>query len=204
MVAEKIYFPLLNYYAVIYLLTVKCITILSRLLLRNIISLVTVSCPSGWSNNPSNTKCFKYSANNESWDASEKKCKSDDGHLAAVTSLQELIVLQKLCSEDSKGCWVGGKLINGDWKWSDNSSCWNASTVPSSLIQSGCTNQSCFSSNLTDWCTLMINGTASLVAQGCNMSHAFLCMLDMGMCFPYKLVRNHLLFGLHFMKSNCC
>lgn len=142
----------------------------------------TVSCPSGWSSSPNNTKCFKYTASNESWDESEKQCKSYDGHLAAVTSLQELIELQKLCSDSSNGCWVGGRLISEDWKWSDNTSYWNAS------IQSGCTNRSCFSRNLTDLCTLMINGTTSLVAQGCNMSHAFLCMLDMGMRFFYKLM----------------
>ncbi|KAK6150235.1 hypothetical protein DH2020_017760 [Rehmannia glutinosa] len=138
-----------------------------------------VACPSGWSSNPSNTKCFKYAASDESWYDSEKQCTSYDGHLASVTSLQELVLLQKLCSENSKGCWVGGRFINGDWKWSDNTSYWNASIHPTMPIQSGCTNLSCPSSNSTDLCTLMINGTTSLVAQGCNMSHAFLCMLNM-------------------------
>ncbi|KAK4440371.1 C-type lectin receptor-like tyrosine-protein kinase [Sesamum alatum] len=135
-----------------------------------------VSCPSGWSGNPSNTRCFKFVATNESWAESEKQCTSYDGHLAAVTSLQELNLLQNLCSENSEGCWVGGRVLNEDWKWSDNTSYWNQSIIP---FHSGCTNQSCFSSNLTDLCTLMINGTASLVAQRCNTSHAFLCMLDM-------------------------
>ncbi|KAL0398094.1 UNVERIFIED_CONTAM: C-type lectin receptor-like tyrosine-protein kinase [Sesamum radiatum] len=121
-----------------------------------------VSCPSGWSGNPSNTRCFKFVASNESWDESEKQCTSYDGHLAAVTSLQELFVLQKLCSENSEACWVGGRVINENWKWSDNASYWNESISP---IHSGCTNQSCFSNNLTDLCTLMINGSASLVAQ---------------------------------------
>ncbi|KAL0352655.1 UNVERIFIED_CONTAM: C-type lectin receptor-like tyrosine-protein kinase [Sesamum angustifolium] len=135
-----------------------------------------VSCPSGSSGNPSNTRCFKFVASNESWDESEKQCTSYDGHLAAVTSLQELFVLQKLCGENSEACWVGGRVMDENWEWSDNTSYWNESISP---IHSGCTNQSCFSNNLTDFCTLMINGTASLVAQRCNMSHAFLCMLDM-------------------------
>ncbi|KAG8385087.1 hypothetical protein BUALT_Bualt03G0005000 [Buddleja alternifolia] len=142
-----------------------------------------VPCPSGWSSNPSNTKCYKYAASNGSWDESEKQCTSYNGHLAAVTSLQELFVLQKLCSENSNGCWVGGRVMNDTgnqfWKWSDNTSSLNTSISPSVLIQSGCTNQSCFSSNATNLCALIINGTTSPVAQRCNTSHAFLCMLDM-------------------------
>ncbi|KAL8508636.1 hypothetical protein ACS0TY_019036 [Phlomoides rotata] len=139
-----------------------------------------VSCPSGWSSNPSNTSCYKYTASNESWDESEKQCRSSDGHLASVTSLQELNELQKFCGDYSNGCWVGGRVIDGQWRWSDNTSYWNASSrVVSSPIQPGCTNQSCLNSNLTGLCTLMINGSTLLVAQGCNMSHAFLCMRDM-------------------------
>ncbi|PIN17263.1 Receptor protein-tyrosine kinase [Handroanthus impetiginosus] len=138
-----------------------------------------VSCPSGWSGNPSNTKCFKYTASNESWDESEKQCSSYGGHLAAVISLEELILLQKLCSENSDGCWVGGRVISEHWKWTDNTSYWNSSIGPRIQTLPGCTNQSCFSCNLTDWCTLVINRTASLVAQRCNRSYAFLCMLDM-------------------------
>ncbi|KAL2473995.1 C-type lectin receptor-like tyrosine-protein kinase [Forsythia ovata] len=82
------------------------------------------SCPSGWISNPSNTKCFKYIANNQSWDESETHCKANNGHLAAVTSLQELSFIQKLCSENASGCWVGGRGINGKdglgWKWSED------------------------------------------------------------------------------------
>ncbi|KAL8033977.1 hypothetical protein ABFX02_13G190900 [Erythranthe guttata] len=137
-----------------------------------------VPCPSGWSSNPSNTKCFMYAANNLSWDDSEKQCKSYGGHLAAATSPQELNALQKLCNGNSNGCWIGGRFINKNWNWSDNTSYWNSSTAPISFPLSGCINQSCFNSNLTDLCTLMINGTMSLVAQACNTSHPFLCMLD--------------------------
>ncbi|XP_051126030.1 C-type lectin receptor-like tyrosine-protein kinase At1g52310 [Andrographis paniculata] len=134
------------------------------------------SCPFGWSSSPDNRRCFKYSANNESWDGSEKQCTSYNGHLAAITSLQELKVLQKLCSENLKGCWMGGKVMNGGWRWSDNTTYWNASAFP---IQPSCTNQSCSSDNLSDVCTLLINGTTSLVARKCNTSHPFLCMLDL-------------------------
>ncbi|KAL6561843.1 hypothetical protein OROGR_002850 [Orobanche gracilis] len=138
-----------------------------------------VPCPSGWISNPNNTKCFKYIATNDSWYVSEKQCTSYDGHLAAVASLQELALVQKLCSENSEGCWVGGRLTNGVWKWLDSTYYSNASVPPIIPIQSGCTNLSCLSSNSTNLCTLVINGTMSLVAQGCNTSHAFACMLDM-------------------------
>ncbi|GER33152.1 kinase [Striga asiatica] len=140
------------------------------------------SCPSGWSNNLNNTLCFKYFARNESWQESEKQCTSYNGHLAAVKSLQELSLLAKLCSENSNGCWIGGRFLNGNWKWSDNTSCSNTSVCLTMPVQSGCTNISCSSRNMTDVCTLMVNGTGatSLVAQECNMPHPFLCMLDLG------------------------
>ncbi|CAA0823809.1 C-type lectin receptor-like tyrosine-protein kinase [Striga hermonthica] len=139
-------------------------------------------CPPGWSSNLNNTLCFKYFARNESWQESEKQCTSYNAHLAAVKSLQELALLAKLCSEHSNGCWIGGRLLNGNWKWSDNTTCSNASVCLTMPVQSACTNISCSSSNLTDICTLMVNGTGitSLLAQGCNSSHPFLCMLDSG------------------------
>lgn len=136
-------------------------------------------CPSGWSINLSKTKCVRYNASNESWDESEKQCTSHGGHLAAATSSQEVNELQKLCNGSSDSCWVGGRFISGDWKWSDNTSYWNSSIT---LTQFGCTNRSCLSSNLTGLCMLMtINGSVLLVAQGCNTLHASLCMLDVGM-----------------------
>lgn len=142
-------------------------------------NVVSAPCPSGWSNNLSKTKCFRYNASNESWDESEKQCTSYGGHLAAATSFQEVNELQKLCNDSSNGCWVGGRFISGDWRWSDNTSYSNSSIMPTQL---GCTDQSCLSSNLTGLCSLMMNnGSALLVAQGCNTLHASICMLDTGM-----------------------
>ncbi|KAG6393925.1 hypothetical protein SASPL_144500 [Salvia splendens] len=69
------------------------------------------------------------------------------------------------------------RFISGGWKWSDNTSYLNSSIMPT---QSGCTNQSCSSSNVSDLCTLVMNnGSALLMAQGCNGLHASLCMLDL-------------------------
>ncbi|XP_075487357.1 C-type lectin receptor-like tyrosine-protein kinase At1g52310 isoform X1 [Primulina tabacum] len=141
---------------------------------------LAVSCPSGWIGNPVNTKCYKHVANGASWDESENHCRSYNGHLASVTSSKELVMLQKLCAENSMGCWVGGRKDNntlgGVWKWSDKISYWNDSLSPSMPIQFGCTNMSCISSNFSAMCTLITNGTSSLLAQRCNTSHAFLCM----------------------------
>ncbi|CAA3027467.1 C-type lectin receptor-like tyrosine- kinase At1g52310 [Olea europaea subsp. europaea] len=138
-------------------------------------------CPSGWISNPSNTKCFKYISINQSWDQSETHCKADNGHLAAAASLQELSFIQKLCSENVNGCWVGGRGINGTaglgWKWSGDIF-WDRSITPSMPNHLGCSNLSCYGGNLTEMCTLMINSTNSLMAQRCNLSHAFICMLD--------------------------
>lgn len=136
-------------------------------------------CLPGWSINLSRTKCVRYNASNESWDESEKQCTSYGGHLAAATSLQELNELQQLCNASSSGCWIGGRFISGGWKWSDNTSYSSSSVMPTQL---GCTNQSCLSSNMSDLCTLVMNnGSALLMAQGCNGLHASLCMLDSGM-----------------------
>ncbi|KAH6803930.1 protein kinase family protein / C-type lectin domain-containing protein [Perilla frutescens var. frutescens] len=162
-------------------------------------------CPSGWSINFSKTKCFGFNASSESWDESEKQCTSYGGHLAAPTSVQEVIELQKLCNDSSNGCWVGGRFMSSDWKWSDNTSYLNASIMPGQL---GCTNQSCFSSNSTGQCTLMtINGSALLVAQGCNTLHASLCMLNMQNkchamhCHPEYLIILAVVSGLIFCTT---
>ncbi|KAL1537548.1 C-type lectin receptor-like tyrosine-protein kinase [Salvia divinorum] len=135
------------------------------------------SCLPGWSISLSRTKCVRYNASNESWDESEKQCTSYGGHLAAATSLQDLNELQELCNGSSSGCWIGGRFISGGWKWSDNTSYSNSSIM---ATQFGCTNQSCLSSNMSGLCTLVMNnGSALLVAQGCNGLHASLCMLDL-------------------------
>lgn len=135
------------------------------------------SCPFGWNINPDKTRCFNYFPTNESWDVSEKQCALYNGHLAAVTSLQELSVLQNLCIDKLNGCWIGGKVMNGVWRWSENTTFWNSSIVS---VHSSCINQSCANNNFTDFCMLVINGNTSFVAQKCETPHPFLCMRDIG------------------------
>ncbi|MBA0642288.1 hypothetical protein Goklo_026708 [Gossypium klotzschianum] len=138
-------------------------------------------CPSGWVLAPNKTKCFGYNESLESWDESEIHCKRYHGHLAALTSFEELNFAQHLCGQSVNGCWVGGRVsnstISSGWKWSDNTSVWNESVLRSSA-QSICPKSSCFVNNSVDLCTLVKNGSEPLVSKRCNASHAFLCMVD--------------------------
>ncbi|XP_034711195.1 C-type lectin receptor-like tyrosine-protein kinase At1g52310 [Vitis riparia] len=133
-------------------------------------------CPPDWITGPDKNKCFRHIGNPQSWDVSEAYCKSLGGHLAALTSFQELSSVQNLCGESNNGCWVGGRRVNSTfgagWKWSDNTSHWNESIFPN------CTNSSCHIKNSVDSCTLVTNGSTSLIGERCNMSHASICMID--------------------------
>ncbi|KAL3523137.1 hypothetical protein ACH5RR_015971 [Cinchona calisaya] len=137
-------------------------------------------CHSNWSSYPSEKMCFKYVANSQSWDEAEASCLSYNGHLAAVTSLQELFFVQKLCVQNTSGCWLGGRGFNNTvgvgWKWSDNTTHWNKTVAPTIPLNSSCTGLSCSSHNMPDLCTLVTNET-NLISQSCNTSNAFICML---------------------------
>ena len=149
----------------------------------------TALCPSDWIIGPDKNKCFGFIRNPQSWDVSEAYCKSLGGNLAALTSFQELTVVQNLCGEINNGCWVGGRGINSTfdagWKWSDNTSHWNESLFPGISLHSNCTNSSCHIANSGYSCTLVKNGSTSLIGERCNVSHASICMTDMGMHLTY-------------------
>lgn len=145
-------------------------------------------CPSYWVIDPSKSKCFRYMAEFMSWDQSESYCRGYDGHLAALETTQELSFAQKVCNGSINGCWVGGRSINSTvvgWKWSDNTSLWNESIFPSLSFPSNCTKTSCHISNS---CTLVSNGNNSLMTEKCNASHAFICMVNIGMTITSDIV----------------
>ncbi|KAK4347530.1 hypothetical protein RND71_033869 [Anisodus tanguticus] len=141
-------------------------------------------CDPGWFSSPSGKKCFKYNATSLQWDESEIYCNGLGGNLAAITSSEELNFVQKLCGNDSNGCWVGGRSINTTaglgWKWSDNASSWNESIVPKTTLDLSCTNFSCYGFKSVDLCTSITNGTTPLIAERCNITHASICTLDAG------------------------
>lgn len=139
-------------------------------------------CDPGWFSSPNGKKCFKYNATSLQWDESETYCYGFGGNLAAIASLEELNFVQKLCGNDSNGCWVGGRSINSTaglgWKWSDNASSWNESIAPKTTLDSSCKNFSCYGFKSVDLCTSIING--AIIAERCNVTHASICTLDAG------------------------
>ncbi|KAK7836301.1 c-type lectin receptor-like tyrosine-protein kinase [Quercus suber] len=142
-------------------------------------------CPTGWVIGPNDSKCFSYMGSPQSWKESENECKHNGGHLAALTSFQELNFAHNLCKEVVNGCWVGGRVVNSttgfSWKWSDNASYWNESILSGPNFQFNCTSSPCPTKNSFDLCTLMTNnGSTPFTSERCNKSHAFICMLDIG------------------------
>ncbi|XP_052202775.1 C-type lectin receptor-like tyrosine-protein kinase At1g52310 isoform X2 [Diospyros lotus] len=155
-------------------------------------------CPPGWVVSPSKRKCYGYIASSQSWDQSETYCNGYHGHLAAATSFHELSFVQKLCNELVNGCWLGGRNINSragfGWKWSDNESRWNNSILIGTPLHSGCTNLSCHINTTVELCTLLTNGTSSLIAERCNQMHSFVCMLDIEKkCYHMHCHREYLI-----------
>ncbi|KAJ0017946.1 hypothetical protein Pint_12074 [Pistacia integerrima] len=155
-------------------------------------------CPSGWVISPDKSKCFRYIGGNQSWDQSEIQCKDLGGHLAALTSYEELNSVQKLCGETSNGCWTGGRGINTtvglNWKWSDNVTQWNESVSLRGSLHSSCTNFPCHVNASVDLCILVTNGSTSLVVERCSASHASICMINFeNKCYYLHCHREYLI-----------
>ncbi|GAB2284124.1 hypothetical protein Dimus_018594 [Dionaea muscipula] len=140
------------------------------------------ACPSTWVINQNKTKCFRYVGSFMSWNESEAYCNAYNGHLAAAISLKEFSFAQNLCSKNVSGCWVGGRVISLaaglNWTWSDNASYYNNTLFPVAQFGYGCSSSSCYNGSVVGTCTLFASGLASLVAENCSRSHAFLCMVD--------------------------
>ncbi|KAF5727627.1 C-type lectin receptor-like tyrosine-protein kinase [Tripterygium wilfordii] len=160
-------------------------------------------CPSGWEIGPKTDKCFRHENSSLSWGESETTCKKYGGHLAALTSSQELSFAQKLCGRGVNGCWIGGRGVNYtvvnytvglQWRWSDNISYWNESIVYGLLSPSNCSSSSCHTNISVDSCTLLTNGTRSIVPKECNTSHTYICMLGIGSkCYHMHCHREYLI-----------
>ncbi|XP_002519359.2 C-type lectin receptor-like tyrosine-protein kinase At1g52310 [Ricinus communis] len=155
-------------------------------------------CHSGWDISPNKKKCLKYFEKSKSWDDSEALCASYGGHLAALTSSQELTFAKQLCGQIVDGCWVGERVINStvgsNWKWFDNTSYWNESILSGASFDSKCTNLSCHNNATAEFCTLVNNRTTHLVDERCNKSHVFICMLDAeNKCYHMHCHREYLI-----------
>ncbi|XP_017422151.1 C-type lectin receptor-like tyrosine-protein kinase At1g52310 isoform X2 [Vigna angularis] len=142
-----------------------------------------VPCPIGWVMDPNKTKCFLHVGRPQSWNDSEICCSKYGGHLASLTSLQELQFAQSLCGESVNSCWIGGQRRNTttgyQWMWSDNSP-GNNSIFPLENVPPHCngTGLSCHGNNTDSLCTVMTNNSNSLVSERCDNPHSSLCILD--------------------------
>lgn len=149
-------------------------------------------CPTGWVTDPNKTKCFLHVGRPQSWNDSETCCNKYGGHLASLTSLQELHFAQSLCGESINSCWIGGRRLNStsgfQWIWSDNSQ-WNKSIFPLADVPLNCngTKLSCLRNSTNNLCTVLTNISESLMIERCDNPHASLCILDIGTFLMYIL-----------------
>ncbi|CAO2185231.1 unnamed protein product [Urochloa humidicola] len=145
------------------------------------------SCPEGWQISPVQNKCFKYISASLPWDRSEVVCRNNSGHLAALSSVQELNFAKSLCGSSASGCWVGGHHYNtssgNGWKWSDDSSVWNETAFPIEPLHANCSGTACGVANSNDLCTLVTNSHVSISAKGCSEPHGLICMMDHDRCY---------------------
>ncbi|KAF5183657.1 C-type lectin receptor-like tyrosine-protein kinase [Thalictrum thalictroides] len=136
-------------------------------------------CPTNWEITPHMDKCFGHIPGSHTWDQAESLCADQCGHLAALTSNQELALVRKLCTEISNECWVGGRSFNSSlgvsWKWSDNIS---SSIFLGESFSHNHSHPLHARRNEINSCTLVSQSPATLSAERCNSSHAVICMLD--------------------------
>lgn len=141
------------------------------------------SCPDGWQGGPVQNRCFMYISASLSWDRSEAVCHNYSGHLAAVSSIQELNFVKSLCGSSSTGCWVGGHHYStstgNGWKWSDDSSVWNETVFLGEPLPANCSDPACKVATSNDLCTLVTNGQPSTITEKrCSESHGLICRMN--------------------------
>jgi len=127
-----------------------------------------------------------YISTSLSWDRSEALCHNSSGHLAALSSIQELNFVKSLCGSSSSGCWVGGHHYNtstgNGWKWSDDSSVWSETVFLGEPLRANCSYPACKVATSSDLCTLVTSGRASIIIteKRCSESHGLICMINHG------------------------
>ncbi|KAI8570978.1 hypothetical protein RHMOL_Rhmol01G0081300 [Rhododendron molle] len=139
---------------------------------------------SGWEKKAIQLKCFRSVRLELLLNSSEMLFKRYSKHVMCKSFKKELCFDLAACGFLNT-CKSYGHASSQDinsqalgWKWSDNTSEWNDSIIVRAPLHSGCTNLSCYAKTSNEWCTLVTNETASLVAERCNGTHSFICMLD--------------------------
>ncbi|KAL9236002.1 hypothetical protein vseg_010717 [Gypsophila vaccaria] len=151
-----------------------------RLRGRSLVASSKVHCRSSWILSVNKSKCFQYIEKLKTWDDAETYCKDKGGHLASLSSVQELVFTRNLCRKNDSGCWIGGRSnsTNGQsWTWSDNKSDHNDFLLPKAQFGLKCGNISCYN-HASYLCTVLAYKGASIKAERCNKTRAFICMVD--------------------------
>ena len=80
-------------------------------------------CKAGWEANRDH--CYFWSISKAIWDAAERTCEQQDGHLASVTSnATNQYILSGLAQRGmAEELWIGGtdSKEEGSWEWTDGS-----------------------------------------------------------------------------------
>ncbi|XP_069506465.1 C-type lectin domain family 2 member B-like isoform X2 [Ambystoma mexicanum] len=77
----------------------------------------TAPCPDQWM--WYGGKCYQYSKERNTWDASHAFCSSHNASLSIIGTEQEKAVVTRF--KDTKDYWVGLRRQAGEWRWSDGS-----------------------------------------------------------------------------------
>ncbi|XP_069098903.1 C-type lectin domain family 2 member B-like [Pleurodeles waltl] len=64
-------------------------------------------------------KCYLFSKETKTWDASQAFCASQNANMSTIGSLQEKAIVTHF--KDSKDYWVGLQNKDGEWRWLDGS-----------------------------------------------------------------------------------
>ncbi|XP_078510289.1 natural killer cells antigen CD94-like [Lissotriton helveticus] len=64
-------------------------------------------------------RCYLFSNETKSWDASHAFCASQNANMSTIATLEDKAIVTRL--KDSKDYWVGLRNKDGEWRWPDGS-----------------------------------------------------------------------------------
>ena len=65
---------------------------------------------------------YKVYREYKSWTEAELHCKSESGQLASIHSNWEQTLAEKAIEKETNHIWLGGRMLDGRWQWTDNTS----------------------------------------------------------------------------------